>query len=676
MSFIGQSPSGDQTTASGDVPATPAAPQDFNAFPPHMQDAIKNIVNHLGFGRDADPPVPSDQDIASFRADQAALRKKGIVGIVPDVMGGQMNGQPTPPHIMTANAMANSLTPTTPPTTSPPSIFPRVTPPPGSPAGGTPTSDGQAKPDFANLPPAAQNAVKMMMTGGAFPSLMSGKSGGAQAGADVPPVEKTVDPLSSPQNYKAFLEKQIEGSPAILSKDKEEWQAAADALTKDSTTGKAYSMPETVGIQKVIGGKAHSVGDIATLVLGLVAATMGKNGQQFLGGLLQGWVGSKFKAAEDKTQEGREKFNLEQQQRAIEADNHLKKLGFDQSETDRMRAELEKVMQNEATNALRKDTLANTEFNQKTLAQGKAQTQYDNLAKSPNATWSEVESAWKKWNALDPGFAGDHDAVHREWINGPAIKTMNDELSKSYATASKLAGGAVNITPAQEKALSDQRDAMARNRGMSEEDKKVLAPVPKSMETIAAKRLTSLDANRKRTLALATRRAIVAEGMLQVARRNADTNLYRANIGGFTAATNAQDKTIAEYEGVLKKNLDAALAPFKGLTPKSEFEKDGKTETPEGKKLHKAQKEMDDFKQGLNAGPTITDPDTGEEAPNPLYRPKPMPGHLNVRDDKVTATMQGHVDEYLKRHPEQKAKVNTEFEKWKAGQSSMFDKIK
>lgn len=112
-----------------------------------------------------------------------------------------------------------------------------------------------------------------------------------------------------------------------LKADKDKAVAAMQAVSVDPKTGKSYPFPETVGLEKVIGGK-HTIADILTVIGALVAASTGPSGQQLAAGIMQGFLGGKQTLAATQNQDVQNQFRYDSQQRAEAAKSALDLFGI------------------------------------------------------------------------------------------------------------------------------------------------------------------------------------------------------------------------------------------------------------------------------------------------------------------------------------------------------------
>ena len=336
---------------------------DFSTFAPHVQDVIKTILAHKGIIPGTAPGTV--EAIAQYSGDGAG--SGGISGVSSPMSAlsmtkelgdksilkpaataaGTPQGPPTkfedhPPHVQDAirtAAQAMGLVGGPAASAGVGAALPTIMgggPGAAAPPTGAPPSGGPSPASILGGPQPTGNVLDTVQ-----PNLKIGKRVDPDSGAVAPP--DAPPKLSDTETHIDNYQKALDQNQQVYGHDLSVYEKAAEALINDPKTGKPWRLPDTVTAQKFIGGKANTTRDIATLVLGLIAATSGKNGQAFAAGLISGSLENKEKMAAQMNEQNQRAFQFETQQRAQVAENALKKLGIDEKEQDRLRIELDKL---------------------------------------------------------------------------------------------------------------------------------------------------------------------------------------------------------------------------------------------------------------------------------------------------------------------------------------------
>lgn len=441
---------------------------------------------------------------------------------------------------------------------------------------------------------------------------------------DGAPVPSTVTP--GLQGVWQSLNDRIAKAESELAPLKDQLTKAFDSLREananqftDPKTGKAYQLPEPVTMARMIGGK-HTIGDIATLVLGLVAAASGENGAQFALGLLQGSLGAKEKDAGAKTQQGREQFALEQQARAgkvaaaqDEVSRTLKMIGITDQEINQIATHMDRVSNQMITSDNKKANETRLAREGQALDASRAQGVYERLVKSPTSSWPAIKGALEKWKDKEPDhpeYIASEEEAKNAWLQNAVVPVVK-ELNSTYQTAMKGSGGQYTLTPRQEKNLQNQRMARAKLLGI-DKDPELLALLPEppaSVETIANEKFGFLKGKERQQLKQGWTRLRDYETSINNARTIGE---QRNAINRYNAYITASDKDYKAAFDAAKLNLESKRkATLQFPVPAGAADA-----------YNTAKADFDEMLQNRES-PMFQD-QNGRDLPNLLYRPKPM----------------------------------------------------
>lgn len=481
------------------------------------------------------------------------------------------------------------------------------------------------------------------------PTILDGPKSQIPTISAVAPPDKTADPNAPPikiagtpyeQTYRQILSR-LDGLTTQQQQHLVDFLKSDDEQFKDPKTGKAYKMPEATGIEKMIGGK-HSIGDIATIILALVAGLSGKQGQLFAGGLLQGAYGGKQDLAAEATQSGQRQFQYEQQARQQKAERALKILGMDDQQISQAMTQLGRLDSVMATDDYRK---AQAEATKRDKGQASLNTA---LARFQGAkSFAEKKIAAQDYNkaietyGLQGVSAITDDQSKAAFANGPEFDRTWKEYQQAIHQEMTDFG---TVKPGREKALSNMRAGMLTRLGIdpnAPEADAFLPPPPDSMETLAAKRFEFLKGKDRQTLLQGWRRLKDYETAITNAKSLGES---RVAVSRWVAENTAHNKYIDSIGADLFKEQDSsrkALDAFEKsvLPPRDDATQKAKDDYAARhdalvNKAGDAQGAYHSYTKNLTS-PTIPGPvdwttGTTSDIPNPLFKQNPKDAPLGI----------------------------------------------
>lgn len=411
------------------------------------------------------------------------------------------------------------------------------------------------------------------------------------------------------QNIYDRWTKLAEGEGALAQQVKD---ALADEFSfVDPKTGErmAYKPPTSFGLEKVIGGKSTAV-DIATLLVGLIAAASGEQGARFAAGLFQGALGGKMERVGRLNEEAAQKFAYEQNARSAKAASLMKQLGFTESQLGQLGTQMDRLASQISNDELKRIGLAQDKQRGKEIDQSKAAAVFERLSKATTASLPALISARDKWDSLDPGFAPTKEEVEAAYATGPAMDIAHKRLLASYAAAVKSSGGQFTVTERQEKMLRDKREQELKRLGIdpNSELAAILPEPPQSVETVVNQKFTFLKGKDRQQLAQGWRRLKQQQEAIDNARSLGDE---RNAIARFNAEVTSQTKYADAAFKAINEDLEnkrKAMSSFNA--------------TDADRADYDVAKINFDLMRDARANPTFVD-NSGTEKANPLYRPEP-----------------------------------------------------
>jgi hypothetical protein len=440
-------------------------------------------------------------------------------------------------------------------------------------------------------------------------------------------------------------------------------------------------VPEAVGIEKVIGGRKHGLGDWLTLGLALVAALSGKSGQQLAGGILQGWFSGKQGLAKEETQHAMQQFQFDTEAKQQAVVNAARKLGIDDQMYNQLAAKANQLAGLIERGETAKANAWLKELQLKTLETDKLNREVTQTENSLNTaiktgSFTAIKGAIDNVNKAR-SRAGRTDMIPDEAAvsamqESPAFAKAVEDFNKDVMGEAKTVG---LISPEAETRFNKRRDAMlARWQIPKDSPQAALVPeVPLSMETLASKKFGFLKSKTRQELLIKWKTLSEQEKRTKIMQQNADTNASNSTYKAWQESITAYNSGVRAKKQVLdetRKSLDEAV---KGATKAVTAAEGAPAYVMPGKynasqqaaakkayddavaKRDQAQKDLDSFDQNVKAGPTIKD-DQGNTVPNLLDPGTEMPNvpklHVGKKgayspDEIKTANaqVQKHLDE-------------------------------
>lgn len=588
----------------------------FDTFSPSVQDAILKAAQHLGLqvpGSASAPGTKASESPSLLPTPTAAPNP--TASAMMDHLGDVGRPKPPAPPPLSANAQmavsrilqhfgGGGQSPEGQYRISPmPDLFPGAVPLGGGrdDSGASPLGAGRG--DSRAIPlggipsgtPTFLGQNPPTPTAGVLPYAARSFAGGglrqtAPSTEAPPPAVQSVPPYQVLWNN---LNQRLGTLNTQQQQDLKDWLKSSATEFTDPKTGKPYKLPEATTINRVIGGK-HTLGDIATLIVGLIAAASGRNGQQFAGGLLQGFLGGKQKLADQRTAQDQQQFAYDQQARSAKAVQLMKMVGMDDqqiSQTMNMMSHVETAMGQDEyrkeQQRLQRDKLEVSDKN-KTIED------INKFADSGNV--EALSKAVASWNKAHPDDVFDPAQVRSMIQSGKSNQTMVKNLiagatNRQSTPASKQAYLAKmreqfpdQVTPELEKAAAEMPPDIALKQQRYDFLKQFNPERIRNLQQSTLARIASIGVSneRKKLIALEVAnfdpkmQAQLANIYSEIATRG-DTSLKNLK-----TAFGANEQRIRELDGRQSNIYAEPLSPDE----KTELEQLRKTQSDLGAKIN------------------------------------------------------------------------------------------